>query len=116
MDEVLAFLEKWKPFASLPPGNAVRRSILRLLGTEDAGERAKILAKVNGLYGLHGIYQGLGILREGGGAKWETFAQLLGISVADFATAIDNAYSAVGKIKWEGMHYRKDIGQRAAAP
>ncbi len=27
MDEVLAFLEKWKPFASLPPGNAVRRSV-----------------------------------------------------------------------------------------
>ena len=27
--------------------------------------------------------------------------------------AIDNVYKAVGKIKFEGMHYRKDIGHRA---
>ena len=46
------FLEKWKPFASLPPSNAVRQSILRLLGTEDAAERAKILVKVNDLNDL----------------------------------------------------------------
>ncbi len=44
MEEVRAFLEKWKPFASLPPGNATRRSILRLLGTDVAEERGKILA------------------------------------------------------------------------
>jgi len=88
MDEVRAFLEKWKPFASLPPGNAVRRSILRLLGTDDAVERANILAKVNDLYSLHRIYEGLGILRDGAGAKGEAFAQLLGISVSEFAAAI----------------------------
>lgn len=28
-------------------------------------------------------------------------------------SAIDNAYKAVEKIKFEGMHYRKDIGRRA---
>ncbi|PIQ87781.1 MAG: hypothetical protein COV73_02300 [Candidatus Omnitrophica bacterium CG11_big_fil_rev_8_21_14_0_20_43_6] len=27
--------------------------------------------------------------------------------------AIDNTYQAVGKIKFEGMHYRKDIGSKA---
>lgn len=27
--------------------------------------------------------------------------------------AIDRAYKAVGKIRWEGVHYRKDIGQKA---
>ena len=27
--------------------------------------------------------------------------------------AIDRAYEAVSKISWEGMHYRKDIGQKA---
>ena len=44
--------------------------------------------------------------------------RVLGVTAlgADFATAIDNAYTAVGKIKWEGIHYRKDIGQRAAGP
>ena len=25
---------------------------------------------------------------------------------------IDNAYDAVAKIQWDGMHYRKDIGRR----
>jgi len=29
--------------------------------------------------------------------------------------AIDEAYRAVEKIKWQGMHYRKDIGRRALA-
>jgi phosphoribosylamine--glycine ligase len=27
-------------------------------------------------------------------------------------SAIDNAYLAAGKIKFAGMHYRKDIGQK----
>ena len=41
--------------------------------------------------------------------------RVLGVTAlgADFATAIDNAYTAVGKINWEGIHYRKDIGNRA---
>ncbi|MCX7771311.1 MAG: phosphoribosylamine--glycine ligase, partial [Proteobacteria bacterium] len=30
-------------------------------------------------------------------------------------SAIDNAYDAVSKICFEGMHYRKDIGRRALA-
>lgn len=89
-DEVRAFLQKWKPFASLSASDAVRQSILRLLGTEDAGERAKILAKANDLYSLHRIYEGLGILRDGAGAKGEAFAQLLSISVPAFAKAIRN--------------------------
>jgi phosphoribosylamine--glycine ligase len=29
------------------------------------------------------------------------------------AAAIDKAYQAVGKIKWEGAYFRKDIGQKA---
>lgn len=34
----------------------------------------------------------------------------LGATIKD---AIDNSYQAVGKISFEGMHYRKDIGKRA---
>ncbi|MBI4208811.1 MAG: phosphoribosylamine--glycine ligase [Deltaproteobacteria bacterium] len=30
-----------------------------------------------------------------------------------FPKAVERAYEAVGKIRWEGMHYRKDIGHRA---
>ena len=34
-------------------------------------------------------------------------------SGADFAGARERAYAAVGKISFEGVHYRKDIGVRA---
>ena len=29
------------------------------------------------------------------------------------AGAVDRTYEAVGKISWDGVHYRKDIGQKA---
>jgi phosphoribosylamine--glycine ligase len=31
----------------------------------------------------------------------------------DIARAIERTYQAVQKISWEGVHYRKDIGQKA---
>ena len=34
---------------------------------------------------------------------------------ANLESAIARAYEAVGHISFEGMHYRKDIGQRALA-
>jgi phosphoribosylamine---glycine ligase len=37
----------------------------------------------------------------------------LGNTIKD---AINTAYQAVGKIKFEGMHYRKDIGEKALKP
>lgn len=41
--------------------------------------------------------------------------RVLGVTALgeDIASAIKNAYAAVEKISWEGMHYRKDIGRRA---
>jgi phosphoribosylamine--glycine ligase len=41
--------------------------------------------------------------------------RVLGVTARgkDVAEAIANAYAAVGKISFDGMHYRKDIGQRA---
>ncbi len=40
--------------------------------------------------------------------------RVLGVTSSgpDLATAIDNTYEAVGKIHFDGMHYRKDIGQK----
>ena len=32
---------------------------------------------------------------------------------SDLNEAIENAYNEVGKITWDGMHYRKDIGSKA---
>lgn len=41
--------------------------------------------------------------------------RVLGVTALgnDIASAIRNAYDAVGKISWEGMHFRRDIGKRA---
>ncbi len=41
--------------------------------------------------------------------------RVLGVTAlgATIKEAIDRAYEAVSKIHWEGMHYRKDIGQKA---
>lgn len=41
--------------------------------------------------------------------------RVLGVTAlgSDIAHAIKNAYTAVEKITWEGMQYRKDIGRRA---
>ena len=41
--------------------------------------------------------------------------RVLGVTAmgSDINEAIKNAYSAVDKIKWDGIHYRKDIGNKA---
>jgi len=41
--------------------------------------------------------------------------RVLGVTAlgSDINQAIKNAYSAVDKIKWDGIHYRKDIGNEA---
>lgn len=55
-----------------------------------------------------------GTRREDG--RWLTAGgRVLGVTARGetIAAAIDEAYRAVSKISWEGMHYRKDIGRRA---
>jgi phosphoribosylamine--glycine ligase len=41
--------------------------------------------------------------------------RVLGVTAlgTDTGAAIESAYSAVGKIEWDGIHYRKDIGRKA---
>ena len=41
--------------------------------------------------------------------------RVLGVTAlgSDINEAIKNAYNEVGKIKWDGIHYRKDIGSKA---
>ena len=41
--------------------------------------------------------------------------RVLGVTAAgaDIREAIAEAYRGVGKLSWVGMHYRRDIGQRA---
>src|SRR2546427_456692 len=43
--------------------------------------------------------------------------RVLGVTAVadDLATAITRAYDAIGEIRFEGMHYRRDIGRRRSA-
>jgi phosphoribosylamine---glycine ligase len=55
-----------------------------------------------------------GTAKENG--RWITSGgRVLGVTARgnDIGNAVKNAYSAVSQINWDGMHYRKDIGQRA---
>ncbi len=48
--------------------------------------------------------------------RWRTTGgRVLGVTARgeNIASAVENVYGAVGKISWDGMHYRKDIAQRA---
>ena len=50
--------------------------------------------------------------RDGG--YYTAGGRVLGVTARgkDLRTAVDLAYEAVGKIRFEGMHYRKDIAAR----
>jgi phosphoribosylamine--glycine ligase len=55
-----------------------------------------------------------GTIRESG--RWLTSGgRVLGITArgTKIADAVNEVYRAVGEISWDGMHYRKDIAQRA---
>jgi phosphoribosylamine--glycine ligase len=48
--------------------------------------------------------------------RWlTTGGRVLGVTARgkDIESAVEKVYGAVGKISWDGMHYRTDIGQRA---
>ena len=53
--------------------------------------------------------------RAEGGRFLTSGGRVLGVTALgkDTGTAIKNAYSAVEKIEWDGIHYRKDIGKKA---
>ena len=67
----------------------------------------------------HGQVDGAVIYHAGTGFAGGTFqtagGRVLGVcaSGTDLQNALDKAYAAVGKISFEGMHFRKDIGQKA---
>jgi phosphoribosylamine--glycine ligase len=49
------------------------------------------------------------------GAYYTAGGRVLGVTAraGDLATAVERAYEACGKIKFDGAHYRKDIAARA---
>jgi phosphoribosylamine---glycine ligase len=83
-------------------------------GTYDKGK------EIYGLQELRNWRDGFvfhaGTTKENG--RWVTTGgRVLGVTArgSDIGNAVKNAYSAVSKIAWDGMHYRKDIARRAIA-
>jgi phosphoribosylamine--glycine ligase len=55
-----------------------------------------------------------GTIKQNG--RWLTSGgRVLGVTALgkNLAAAVDEVYCAVEQIHWDGMHYRKDIAQRA---
>jgi phosphoribosylamine---glycine ligase len=81
-------------------------------GTFEAGKK---------IFGLEdaGKMEGIKIFHAGTTARDNAYftsgGRVLGVSARapDLKTAVDRAYAAVGKIGFEGVHYRKDIAARA---
>ena len=89
-EKVGEFLKQWKPIADLPPGNPVRRGVLRFMATDDSAQRASVLAKTNALYALHEQYREIGIFREDDPPHAADISALLGVTLDEFVQAIDN--------------------------
>ena len=81
-------------------------------GTYDNGREIYGLEKLRGWPG--GCVFHAGTAKESG--RWVTNGgRVLGVTARgkDITAAVDEAYRAVREISWDGMHYRKDIAQRA---
>lgn len=87
-DAVTAFLKDWKPIAEMPPGNPLRRGMLRFVAAPDDAARRALLAKTSELYALHEIYQTLGIFREDEPPYAKDLEALLSLSIEDFAAGV----------------------------
>ena len=81
-------------------------------GTFEAGKRISGLAEAEKVAGVKVFHAGT---TQHDNAFFTAGGRVLGVTAkaADLKTAVDQAYEAVGKIKFEGVHYRKDIAARA---
>jgi len=81
-------------------------------GTFEAGKKISGLAEAGKVEGVKVFHAGT---TQHDDAFFTAGGRVLGVSAraADLRTAVDRAYQAVGKIGFDGAHYRKDIAARA---
>jgi phosphoribosylamine---glycine ligase len=81
-------------------------------GSYDKGKSITGIEEANAVEGVKVFHAGTGMGPNGfvtaGGRVLGVTARALGIG-----DAISKAYEAVEKIRWEDVHYRKDIGKKA---
>src|SRR6202142_3545930 len=80
-------------------------------GGFEAGKLISGIAEAERIYGVKVFHAGT---RRGDGASYTSGGRVLGVTARgkDLPDAVERAYDAVMKIRFEGMHYRKDIAAR----
>jgi len=80
----------------------------------EKGQPISGLKDANALPGVEVFHAGT---KEQEGEVLTNGGRVLGVTATgeDTATAISRVYEAVEKIKWQGIHFRKDIGHRAGS-
>ena len=80
-------------------------------GAFEAGKKIEGIAAAQEIPGVEVFHAGTN-KRDGG--YYTAGGRVLGVTArgADLRTAVDLAYEAVGQIRFEGMHYRRDIAAR----
>ncbi|MBC8283416.1 MAG: phosphoribosylamine--glycine ligase [Nitrospinae bacterium] len=83
-------------------------------GAYQKGKAISGLKNANSIPGVVVFHAGT---QEQNGEVLTNGGRVLGVTATgeNTSSAIERAYEAVGKIKWEGIHYRKDIGHRATS-
>lgn len=82
------FLESWKPFAQMGPGNPARRGLTRFLQADSTEKRFQVLARSNPLYKLHTIYDQLGIKKTETHEKSDRLRSLLVMPIKEMEEMI----------------------------
>ena len=80
-------------------------------------QKGKIISGLKNANSIPGVVVFHAGTKEQSGKIVTNGGRVLGITATgeNTASAIKRAYEAVGKVKWEGTHYRKDIGYRASS-
>jgi phosphoribosylamine--glycine ligase len=81
-------------------------------GTFDVGKKIAGLEEAGGVYGVKVFHAGTS---KRDGAFYTSGGRVLGVSARapELETAVQRAYQACEKIRFDGAHYRKDIAGRA---
>jgi phosphoribosylamine--glycine ligase len=86
-------------------------------GTYEKGKEIYGIDEVNTIKDVTAFHAGTRWKEDGGNHPFflTDGGRVLGITALgkDLGCAIEKAYQAVGKVKFEGMHFRKDIGAKA---
>jgi len=91
--------------------------VLASRGYPDAAETGMPVSGLDALKGESDVFVFHAATAERDGQLVTVGGRVLGVTAlgANLDAAVERAYQALGQISFEGMHYRKDIGQKALA-